>query len=515
MNHETKAVKEKNRSVKFNITVVYNNVQSLTDKLDELKTIADESKPEVFCCVETWLDKSHTKKEIEIKGYKCKIRNRSDKPNRGGVAIYFKNGIKAEEIPIPSHNTPCKCEAIWSKITSRNGKKIIMGLIYRSPQNTTFNEHLEGDINYITQLNLPVVLLGDFNYDLLNRSPNANALCEILERQSMDQIIKEPTRVTKTTKTLIDHIWVSDEEHVNGLQILPGMSDHKMCKFRIEIEYEQEKNKLFKYRQIHKKADKIAEELANQNWNKLQSIEEVETIWSILKTNIIEAIDKHAPIKLSYGDNKNQPWMTEELKNLARKKEAIQLSRATTSNQSAWNDIKKQVKRQTFIQKKNYYSKRIEDNKNNPDKLWKIIKEIAPSNFGNKKEEINMDKEMLDRLNRHFAGTGSRIQQQIEEENKNRIVFGSQQDKMKRAVSQINKIEETTEDNIKKIVGKINANKATGIDGIPVKVIKLGINILAKPITTLINKILNTGTFPIEFKTALVTPAHKKGDKSK
>ena len=47
------------------------------------------------------------------------------------------------------------------------------------------------------------------------------------------------------------------------------------------------------------------------------------------------------------------------------------------------------------------------------------------------------------------------------------------------------------------------------------RVIKFGIQSLAKPITILLNKIINTGKFPQEFKTALVTAAHKKGDKNK
>ena len=139
--------------------MVYQNVQSLMDKLEDIKTMAEETKPEIFCCVETWLDGSHTMKEVEIKKYKYMMKNRSDKPNRGGVGIYHKNGINMEEITLPPHNKPCKCEALWTKITSANGKRIILGVIYRSPQNGTFIEHLETDLNYLTQLNLPIIIV--------------------------------------------------------------------------------------------------------------------------------------------------------------------------------------------------------------------------------------------------------------------------------------------------------------------------------------------------------------------
>ena len=368
----------------------------------------------------------------------------------------------------------------------------------------------------MTQLNLPIIIVGDFNYDLLSSNSKSNELRDAFHRQSMEQIIEQPTRITKNTSTLIDHIWVSDKEHISDLQILPGMSDHQLCTFKIEIEYRQKGRQVFKYRQINKNADKIVEELARYNWEDLQSINEVETIWNTLKTRITDAIDKYAPIKRSHGNDRNQPWMTEELKQLSRKKQAMQLSGDTAKNQSDWKEMKKLVKRETFIQKKNFYSKRVEDNKNNPDKLWKIIKEIAPSNFGNRKEETKMDKEMLDRLNTHFAETGNRIQHQIEEENKNsKMDIENKVDTNRRPVSRLENIKNTTEDEIKKIVKKLNSNKATGIDEIPVKVIKLGIDILAKPLTILINKILNVGKFPQDFKTALVTPAHKKGDKNK
>merc|ERR1711867_161923 len=38
---------------------------------------------------------------------------------------------------------------------------------------------------------------------------------------------------------------------------------------------------------------------------------------------------------------------------------------------------------------------------------------------------------------------------------------------------------------------------------------------VAAPISTLINKIITTGIIPSEFKTALVTPTFKKGDRKK
>ena len=58
----------------------------------------------------------------------------------------------------------------------------------------------------------------------------------------------------------------------------------------------------------------------------------------------------------------------------------------------------------------------MEENKNNPAKLWSIMKEVAPSNFAVKDETIAMSKDTINKISEHFASTGKRIQQQIENE---------------------------------------------------------------------------------------------------
>ena len=67
-----------------------------------------------------------------------------------------------------------------------------------------------------------------------------------------------------------------------------------------------------------------------------------------------------------------------------------------------------------------------------------------------------------------------------------------------------------TEEEVLKVVNDVPTNKANGIDGIPIKAIKLGITELLKPLTFLINCFMRKG-LPRELKTAIVLPIHKKG----
>ena len=164
---------------------MYHNVQSLMDKLDEIKIICMNETPDILCCAETWTDKSHSSDEVKIPNYRSLIRNRSDNPNRGGLCVYVKDGIKVDRFEIPNHKT-CKCEEIWCKITDESGKKIILAAIYRSHQNTDFIEHMERNLDYVSSFNLPTILVGDFNYDLLKDNMTTRQLNDMFNRQCMD-----------------------------------------------------------------------------------------------------------------------------------------------------------------------------------------------------------------------------------------------------------------------------------------------------------------------------------------
>ena len=80
--------------------------------------------------------------------------------------------------------------------------------------------------------NKEVVLIGDFNCDwtrLINNRSNAqtNKLAEIAKTFQFEQLINEPTRITATTKTLIDLAFTNKPELINGSGVIHlGISEH-------------------------------------------------------------------------------------------------------------------------------------------------------------------------------------------------------------------------------------------------------------------------------------------------
>ena len=68
-------------------------------------------------------------------------------------------------------------------------------------------------------------------------------------------------------------------------------------------------------------------------------------------------------------------------------------------------------------------------------------------------------------------------------------------------------LEPASEDEVGKIIMK-SASKSCELDPIPTNILK-ALNIVIEPITTIINLSLESGTFPLSFKEAHVTPLLK------
>ena len=74
-----------------------------------------------------------------------------------------------------------------------------------------------------------LIILEDFNADLLLRSPAKVKLENFRKCQNLDQLISVPTRITCTSATLLDHIFVNDPQlYCHQGVINPDLSDHSL-----------------------------------------------------------------------------------------------------------------------------------------------------------------------------------------------------------------------------------------------------------------------------------------------
>ena len=78
-------------------------------------------------------------------------------------------------------------------------------------------------------LGMEVIIIGDLNCDLQGNSPDGRALSDFSSTLDLTQLVKEPTRVTDKSQTLIDIVLTTNEDIVNACEVMSStISDHSL-----------------------------------------------------------------------------------------------------------------------------------------------------------------------------------------------------------------------------------------------------------------------------------------------
>ena len=119
-------------------------------------------------------------------------------------------------------------ECILIQIRSKGEKDFLLGYIYRPPSSNAdwfnlFEELLENTAG--TGLNL--VIMGDLNVDILHTKNHNHTIRHLIQAFNLTQLVELPTRVTENSSTSIDHVYATNPDYVQEIQIPKiGLSDH-------------------------------------------------------------------------------------------------------------------------------------------------------------------------------------------------------------------------------------------------------------------------------------------------
>jgi hypothetical protein len=107
--------------------IAHLNINFLDPKFEPLKDMIKDN-VDILLISETKLDESYPEGRFFIEGYKEPIRLDRNK-NGGGLLFFIHDDLECKEIK--SHKLPKKTEGIFLKLTIRNTKWLIMGVIIR------------------------------------------------------------------------------------------------------------------------------------------------------------------------------------------------------------------------------------------------------------------------------------------------------------------------------------------------------------------------------------------------
>ena len=289
------------------------NVNGLYSKLDEIKLLLYETKVDVLAITETHLSDQIHDYEINIDTYSFVRKDRSRRGNNwGGVIAYYRDHLNIHEVNFNLKSS--KTESIWIEI-SVSSQKLLLACIYRPPDDKDFINYFESIIDKINHRK-NFLLLGDLNIDLSDkqRSASSLALRRILFTQNLTNVIKDYTRITPKSKTLIDHAITSNPERIVNCGSFPTcISDYNLIFAIYNLWPKRPPPKLITIQDFKNANIKdLKLDFASVPWNLIDMFDDPDDAawcWETMFKNTISAHFKTRKVKTR---SSSEPWRNNE-----------------------------------------------------------------------------------------------------------------------------------------------------------------------------------------------------------
>ncbi len=513
------------RKCKNGITVSHMNVQSILPSLDEIKLWLKENPYDIFTLSETWLDSSVNDSEIHIPGY---VIERADRNRHGGgVAVYIKNDIDYKRRSDIEHED---IESLWLEVKQKYKKPIIIAALYCRSQKDVPNylDLLSENMDGVSNENKEIILMGDLNCDFLKKNPATTHMSSFLNVYNLDQLVTKPTRVTPTSRSLIDVIMTTNCNICAYTDVVHhSFSDHALVYTVISNESNCI-NKNTRKRPNDGKGvhvtktfrsfknfnpDNFVKDLNHVDWN-IDESNPVSEAWDSFVNKFTEVCNNHAPVKSIRFKEKLCPWLEhrDDIFNIMHERDyhhnkAIHCTDKENDHWKNYKVLRNKVNTMMKDAKKEYYTNEINDSAGDMSKMWKTLKQLLPNKKGNSTtlpSTSKSDMDLANEFNKHFTNIGT---SHIDLNNSSTTCNNDSNASSKFSFTDI------TIDQVIKELNAISSNKASGLDNVCTKLIKFGSEAIAMILCKLFNMCLKQGCVPDELKVARVTPIYKSGSK--
>ena len=461
----------------------------LFHKKDYVRNILNENQIDVLSLQETEISHETDLENLKIKGYTLEVEE-NDKKMR--IASYIKNGLHFKR----RHD-----------LEEKNLHLMIID-IESNPQTRIINQTTTGTTH----------LLGDFNLDEKKRfhiNYNQRQLFkdfeEINGHHQFTQLVKEPTweRMVEgqLRSSVIDHIYTTDVTTIKEIKLKNMIfGDHRMVVAKMENVVEREELKFMKRNWKNYSEEMLVEELSKVEWN--EEIGSVQELWNSYEQEIAMIIDKLAPIEEVENIIKTNTSpiirkKTNRRNNLLKKRKWKDLSE---DEKDELKNINKLIRNFYYEERKQRIRRRIVPGNNKS--LWnavKIAKDVEPTPLPS-----IIIKNLIE-YGRNDAPTA--FAQFFKEKVKNLEEKLKIKDDVPNGRRLVNSEEVNfmTPEKVTECLKEMKIKNCEGYDRIPLRILKEGVQVLARPLSILFEKIYENKEIPEQWKIAKIIPLHKKG----
>ena len=503
-------------------SIVSINCQNLVHNIELLRLAIKSLKIKLICVSEIWQASADYSK---LENFKIPIFKNRKSGLGGGVGVYIHNDVTVTSSDPPVNKIKCKViEHVGVEVFLDHTKTQIIS-IYRKPNSSipATIQDLKKILECLNSTGSRYIICGDTNIDLIKSSGIKDQYIDLIQTYQSYQLNNEPTRVTNSSCTNIDHL-ISNMNSLKTFTADLNVADHyglfgvwKESKAKKEPKKPNQSTES-NYLDVEKSAEKI--NLIDWNsWKESSKSKNINEMYSSFK-DIVEENLIFKKRKKSSKSTPHQPWMNFTL--LAERQKVLKLKNkfSKTKSQVDQDNYKianLQYKSNLKSTKATYFESKLKEAGNDGRLLWKVINQglqrkakttELPDKLVHNNQEFTNDQAIANLFNAFFKETPFNMTNNIT----SNCTYQNFLSKTP-SVGEKMKLEPTNSFKIYQLIQKLKPKPSSGYDGITSQLLKKVSHNLCGPICIIINKSFLDGIFPSDLKISKLQPILKTAPK--
>ena len=378
----------------------YLNINSLRNKIIDVREVIGKVSLDYFVISETKLDESFLFAQFNISNYENRNRRDRDK-NGGGLIEFVRKGFITKRLK--DYETQI-CETICSEFTVSK-KKWICSSVYRPPSYNNliiFFEELTRSVSKSLNTYDNIIVMGDFNIDInKNEAIGHDKLDVFCNTLNLTNLVKSDTCFTNNHKSTIDLFLTNKPRSFQFTSVTEtGLRDyHRLITTFMKSYFSRLKSKIIHYHNFKRfDEQKFIDDVKNADFS--FETDDPNESYSALTNTFSLIVEKHAPLKKKIVRGNHAPFITKDLRKAIYTRSRLKSKYIKNSSEVNEKLYKRQRNKCFSIRKKSmkqYFFNNTSKGTVTNREFWKTMKLFLLSKgcFDNSDIMLRGDNEMI------------------------------------------------------------------------------------------------------------------------
>lgn len=389
-----------------NFNVIHINAQSIPAHYPELLASFDGKNIHAILVSESWLKPCLPSTSYSLPGFNL-IRNDRTGSGGGGVAIYLRSHISYSVVDMSPQPPSANAGEHLLIAVELSFTKILLGVYYSPSLRINYFSSFENLLENLIPTYAHSIIMGDFNTCLLKKDSRATTLESIVNASNMHIL---PLRATHNfpncTPSLLDLIIVTALQRVakHGQCSADGFSYHDLIFLSYKLLPPKSKPKVLIQRSFGTiDLEKLRNDANCIDWTQVINADNMDEKVDIFNSKLIQLYDVHAPLRPIKIKHLPAPWLTEDIKQLIRKKAVAKAKLKYCSNdrnKELYLLSRNRCNRACRNAQRRHIHNSVENE--DPAKVWKFLRSLGVGKSRQDSIPSNID---FNSLNQHFSSS--------------------------------------------------------------------------------------------------------------